>query len=91
MAESMRQTIISALRDLAPQCPVGRIWGRLADATPEQAQEGNAWAADPEDIADLLLTVITDRMRDEIGVDDCSCGGCDACCQHALIDWLTDP
>jgi hypothetical protein len=45
---------------------------------------------DSEKIADQLLAAIADRMRDEVGPRDCSCGGCDSCAQHALIDWL-DP
>jgi hypothetical protein len=53
-----RQRIIEALRGLAPGHPVTRIWGRMEGTTPEQAQEGNAWAADIEDIADLVLRVI---------------------------------
>jgi hypothetical protein len=53
-----RQLIIDALANLAPGHPAVRIWGRLAAATPSQGQEGNAWAADPEDIADLVLRAI---------------------------------
>lgn len=53
-----RKRIIDALRDLAPGHPASRIWGRLDGASPEQGQEGNAWAADPEDIADLLIDVM---------------------------------
>jgi hypothetical protein len=55
-AGAARQVIADALRNLAPGHPAVRIWGRLAP--PEQAQEGNAWAADPEDIADLMLRLI---------------------------------
>jgi hypothetical protein len=53
--DEIRKLIADALRDLAPGHPAVRIWGRMAGATPEQAQEGNAWAADPEDIADLVV------------------------------------
>jgi hypothetical protein len=53
-----RERVIAALRDLAPGHRVGRIWGRFHDATPEQAQEGNAWAADVEDIADLVVRAL---------------------------------
>lgn len=53
-----RQRIIDALRGIAPGHPVTRIWGRLDGAPPEQAQEGNAWAADVEDIADIVLRAI---------------------------------
>lgn len=61
MATTDRERIIDALRNLAPGHPIGRIWGRLEGATPEQAQEGNAWAADPEDVADLILTALARR------------------------------
>lgn len=88
--QAPRQIVAHALRNLAPTVPASRIWGRLEGATPEQAADGNAWAADPDDIANLVLTVVTDLMRDEIGQPDCGCGGCDSCAQHALIDWL-DP
>ncbi|MCZ7413067.1 hypothetical protein [Streptomyces sp. WMMC897] len=53
-----RQRIIEALRDLAPGHPVTRVWGRLDGSTPQHGHEGNAWAADVEDIADLVLRVI---------------------------------
>ncbi|MEU5077091.1 hypothetical protein AB0G76_36915 [Streptomyces asoensis] len=43
-----------------------------------------------EQAADQILAVIADRMRDEIGPNECGCGGCDSCVQHALLDWL-DP
>lgn len=48
----------SALRHLAPGHPATRIWGRTADATADVASGGNAWAADPDDIADLLINVL---------------------------------
>ena len=54
-----RDRIIDALRGIASEHPVTRVWGRLEGATPEQAQEGNAWAADVEDIADLVLRAIS--------------------------------
>lgn len=88
--QTVRQVAADALRNLAPAHPAVRIWGRLEGATPHHAEEGNAWAADPDDVADLLLATIADRARDEIGPSDCSCGGCDSCVQHALVDWL-DP
>jgi hypothetical protein len=53
--DETRQAIADALRDLAPGHRVTRIWGRLDGATPEQGQEGNAWAADVEDLADLAI------------------------------------
>lgn len=58
MGATDRERIIEALRTIAPGWPTGRIWGRRADATPEEAQEGNIWAADVEDIADLVLAAI---------------------------------
>lgn len=54
-----RERIIDLLRNIAPGHPVGRIWGRRADATADEAQEGNVWAADVEDIATLVLAVLT--------------------------------
>ncbi|MFF8034905.1 hypothetical protein [Streptomyces sp. NPDC016626] len=87
---TIRQAATDALRNLAPDHPTVRIWGRLEGSAPEHAQEGNSWAADPQDVADVVLAAITDRLRDEIGPSDCSCGGCDSCVQHALVDWL-DP
>lgn len=54
--EQAQHTAISdLLRGIAPGHTVTRIWGRTEGATPEQAQEGNAWAADPEDIAKLVV------------------------------------
>lgn len=62
-----RDRIIDALRTLATGHTVTRVWGRLEGATPEQAQEGNAWATDVEDIADIALRAIgrghTDHPR----------------------------
>ncbi|MEV4863256.1 hypothetical protein [Streptomyces ossamyceticus] len=55
---SDRDRIIDALRHLAPGHPVTRVWGRFEHATAEQAQEGNAWAADVEDIADIVLRTL---------------------------------
>jgi hypothetical protein len=56
--EDSRQRIIEVLAHLASGHRVTRVWGRLADATPEQAQEGNAWAADVDDVADLVLNAL---------------------------------
>lgn len=53
-----RERIINALRNIAPGHPTGRIWGRSRDATPLQAQEGNVWAGDVEDLADLILSAL---------------------------------
>lgn len=53
-----RDRIVDALRTLAQGHAVTRVWGRMDGSTPEQAQEGNAWAADVEDLADLVLRVI---------------------------------
>lgn len=55
MAKTERECIVEVLRTVAPGHDIGRIWGRFADATRYQAHEGNAWAADPEDLADLIL------------------------------------
>ncbi|MFD8937312.1 hypothetical protein ACFV0R_19020 [Streptomyces sp. NPDC059578] len=55
-----RERIITALRNIAPTHPVTRVWGRLETATPEQAAEGNGWAADIEDLADIILRAIED-------------------------------
>jgi hypothetical protein len=59
MAAGEREAIVRVLRTITPDHPVGRIWGRFQDATPEQAAEGNAWAADPEDLADLIVAELT--------------------------------
>ncbi|MER5892289.1 hypothetical protein [Streptomyces sp. NPDC001876] len=61
MAATDRERIIEALRTLAPGHPVSRIWGRGEWATPDDAQEGNAWAADVEDVADLVLRALNRR------------------------------
>lgn len=53
-----REKALQALREIAPALQVTRIWGRMEGATPDQAQEGNAWAADPEDIVDIILKSI---------------------------------
>ena len=53
-----RDRIINALRHLAPKHPVTRVWGHYEHATPDDAQEGNAWAADVEDIADVVLRTL---------------------------------
>lgn len=58
MAATDREHIVAALRTVAPGHPTGRIWGRRVDATPEEALEGNVWAADVEDIADLVLAAL---------------------------------
>ena len=55
---AIREAITEALRHLAPGHQVVRIWGRLPGATPEQGQEGNAWATDVEDIADLAVAAM---------------------------------
>lgn len=61
MADTDRDRIIDTLRNLAPGHPVSRIWGRRQDATPDDAQEGNVWAADVEDIATLIVAVLAER------------------------------
>ena len=58
-----RQRIADALRSLAPGQPVLRVWGRTESATPEQAQEGNAWAADVDDLAGIVLDTLTGEGR----------------------------
>jgi hypothetical protein len=50
-----REKIIEVLRELAPNHDVVRVWGRLEGAHPYLAEEGNAWAADVEDLADLIV------------------------------------
>lgn len=50
--------VAEALRTLAPGHPAVRIWGRLEGATEHQAQEGNAWAASPQDIGNLVAAVL---------------------------------
>jgi hypothetical protein len=67
-----------------PQTPRQVVEAELRQVAPI------ALVAQREQVADRLLAVIADRMRDEVGGPDCSCGGCDSCAQHALIDWL-DP
>lgn len=62
MAAGERECITEVLRGIAPDHPIGRVWGRFEDATPEQAAEGNAWAADPEDLADLIVAALI-RLR----------------------------
>ncbi len=53
-----REKALKALEAITPALPVTRIWGRVEGATAEQAAEGNAWAADPEDIVDIVLKAI---------------------------------
>jgi hypothetical protein len=53
-----RERALQALKDLTPAIAVTRIWGRMEGATPEQVQEGNAWAVDLEDIVDVVLRAI---------------------------------
>lgn len=60
-APATEQRITDLLRGLAPGQPVTRIWGRRSGATAKQGQEGNAWAADPEDIADLVVRALTEE------------------------------
>jgi hypothetical protein len=55
---AIRDEITRELRDLAPGHPAVRVWGRLAGATSEQGAEGNAWAADPADLADVAVRAI---------------------------------
>jgi hypothetical protein len=57
-ATDARTRIIDALREIAPGHPTGRIWGRLQGATPDQAQEGNAWAGELGDVADIVLAAL---------------------------------
>lgn len=56
---TMRRSITALLRGLAPEHPVTRIWGRREGATAEQGSDGNAWAADSKDIAELVVTALT--------------------------------
>jgi hypothetical protein len=56
--DRIRQRITDELRFLAPGCTVGRIWGRHQGASRYEADAGNAWAADPEDIADIVLDIL---------------------------------
>ncbi|WP_328860899.1 hypothetical protein [Streptomyces sp. NBC_00306] len=58
MAATDRERIADALRYLAPGHPTGRIWGRRQGATPDEAQEGNVWAADVDDLATILAAVL---------------------------------
>ncbi|MFD8797219.1 hypothetical protein [Streptomyces atroolivaceus] len=58
MPQTDRERIAETLRNLAPGHAVGRIWGRREGATPEEAQEGNVWAADVDDIATLIAAVL---------------------------------
>ena len=53
-----KDRIIEVLQNLAPNHPVTRVWGRLEGSTPEQAAEGNAWAADVEDLANLIIDAL---------------------------------
>lgn len=52
------QDMANALRTISPKHETGRIWGRWHQSTPEQGQAGNIWAADPEDLAEILLHVV---------------------------------
>ncbi|MET4925477.1 hypothetical protein P3L51_24510 [Streptomyces sp. PSRA5] len=58
MAQTDRERIADTLRNIAPGHPVGRIWGRRDGAAPDEAQEGNVWAADVDDIATLIAAVL---------------------------------
>lgn len=53
-----RDKIIEALRNVAPNFPVNRIWGRTVGSDPDQGWEGNSWAADVDDVADIILTAL---------------------------------
>lgn len=61
MAKTERECIVEVLRTIAPGHAIGRIWGRFEGATAHQAHEGNAWAADPEDVADLILKALAEN------------------------------
>jgi hypothetical protein len=59
VAAGERECIIKVLRHIAPSEPTGRIWGRKQSADGRQGREGNLWAADPEDLADLIVAELT--------------------------------
>jgi hypothetical protein len=56
-----RKQIVEILTNLAPGRPTGRIWGRAVGAGPNTGCQDNVWAADPEDLADLILLALEER------------------------------
>jgi hypothetical protein len=60
-----KERIVRSLRDIAPGHVTTRIWGRGSWATADEAQPGNAWAANLEDVADVILGALntTERVK----------------------------
>jgi hypothetical protein len=55
MDRAQAQKIMArTLAYMAPGSPASRIWGRAPGAEADQAAEGNVWAGDPTDVADVL-------------------------------------
>ena len=55
MDRAQAQKIMArTLAYMAPGSPAVRIWGRAPGAEADQAAEGNVWAGDPTDVADVL-------------------------------------
>lgn len=55
--DTLHTEMAQALTDISPGHKTARIWGRWEQATSSQGHEGNVWAADVEDIADLMVGV----------------------------------
>lgn len=52
------QVLTDALRNAGRRAPADRIWGRFYGQTAEVGAEGNVWAGDPEDVADVLVRAL---------------------------------
>ncbi|MFF7198224.1 hypothetical protein ACFZAM_31510 [Streptomyces sp. NPDC008079] len=59
----LHRAMTDALRTISPKYSTDRIWGRLPGVSDDVGQPGNVWAADPEDIADIMIRVLKDDSR----------------------------
>jgi hypothetical protein len=53
--EKFRVSLAGRIRNLTPNHPAVRIWGRCVEATDQMALEGNAWAVDPDDLVRIMM------------------------------------
>lgn len=57
-AHPLHAVIAGTLRWAGGRAPADRIWGRWYGADHDSGAEGNLWAGDPDDVADLLIRAI---------------------------------
>lgn len=80
MADSPRHVVLAKPGDVL-------LLSNVGTCTREQAQELSRFFA-ALDIHIVISAADLDIARVDLGPDDCGCGGCDSCAQHALLRQL---